>query len=84
MWRLYHQPLDMIFKSCFKPGDFCINQLVAITHDIFKGSDDGLEVRGVFLDIYKAFIKVWHEGLIYKLRCNGICGNLLHLLIFSR
>ena len=59
----------------------CINQLITITHDIFKGFDDGLEIRGVLLDISKAFDKVWHEGLICKLRRNGICGNLLQLLI---
>ena len=27
----------------------------------------------------KAFDKVWHEGLIFKLRQNGIEGNLLNL-----
>lgn len=31
----------------------------------------------MFLDISKAFHKVWHEGLIYKLKCNGVSGNLL-------
>ena len=38
-------------QTGFKSGDSCINQLIVITHYIFKGSDDGLEVRGVFLDI---------------------------------
>ena len=42
--------------------------------------DDGLEVRGVFLHISKAFDKVWHEGLLLKLLLNGISGNLLKLL----
>ena len=28
----------------------------------------------------KAFDKVWHEGLVFKLRQNGIDGNLLELL----
>ena len=31
-------------------------------HDIYKSSDNGSEVKGVFLDIYQAFKKVWHEG----------------------
>ena len=38
-----------------------------------------LELRAVFLDISKAFDKVWHEGLIVKLKQNGISGNLLML-----
>ena len=38
-----------------------------------------MQVRGVFLDISKAFDKVWHDGLIFKLKQNGISGNLLNL-----
>ena len=39
------------------------------------------ETRAVFLDISKAFDKVWHEGLISKLKSNGIQGKLLNLII---
>ena len=45
-------------QSGFKPGDSCINQLISITHDILNLLDEGLEVRGVFLDISKASDKV--------------------------
>ena len=45
-------------KSGFKPGDSCINQLLSITHKIYKSFDDSWEVRGFFLDISKAFDKV--------------------------
>ena len=39
-----------------------------------------LEVRSVFLDISKAFGKVWYEGLLYKLTSMGISGELYNLL----
>ena len=64
----------------FKSGNPCINQLISITHEIHPSFDDGLEVRGDFLDISKAFYKVWNEGLIYKLKQNRIKGNLLDTL----
>ena len=35
-------------QSGFKPGDSCINQLLSITHEIYKSFDDGLEVRDIF------------------------------------
>ena len=67
-------------KSEFKSGDSCVNQLLAITHEIFSRFNDNYQVRGVFLDISKAFDKVWHEGIVHKLKRNGISGNLLSLL----
>ena len=40
-----------------------------------------MKVRRVFFNIKKAFDKVWHEGIIHKLKRNGISGNLLYLFI---
>ena len=69
-------------QSGFRQSDSCINQLLAITHEIFEAFDCNppLEVRTVFLDISKAFEKVWHEGLLYKLKSVGISGELYKLL----
>ena len=37
-------------------------------------------MRSVFLDISKAFDKVWHDGLIFKLKSHSAEGNLLSLV----
>ena len=55
-------------QSGFKPGDSSINQLLCITHDIYQFFDDDLETRSIFLDISNAFDKVWHKGVLYKLK----------------
>ena len=68
-------------QSGFRPGDSCSNQLLSLVHDIHTAFNDkkSLEVRSVYLDMSKAFDKVWHEGLIFKLQQNGIEGKLLVL-----
>ena len=67
-------------QSGFRPGDSTINQLLAITDEIFQSFENNAETRAAFLDISKAFDKVWHEGLLFKLKRSGITGNL-HSLI---
>ena len=44
-------------QSGFCPSDSCVNQLLAITHEIFEAFDCNppLKVSSVFLDISKAF-----------------------------
>ena len=84
--KIYHFLLEEKLlnpnQSGFRPSDSCINQLLAITHEIFEAFDcnPSHEVRSVFLDISKAFDKVWHEGLLYKIKSMGITGELYKLL----
>ena len=67
-------------QSGFRSGDSCIIQLLSINHEILSAFDMVLEVREIFLDISKVFDEVWHEVLIFKLRQNGICGEMINVL----
>ena len=67
-------------QTGFKLGDSCIKQLLSMINEIYKSFDDGWEVKSDFLDISKAFDKVWHQGVILKLKQNGISGNLLKII----
>ena len=62
--------------------DSCISQLLSITHKICKSFDCNLsiDVGGTFLDISKAFDKVWHDGLIYKLKSYDVENKHLNLI----
>ena len=65
------------FQSGFIPGDSTVNQLTYLYNTFCQALDSGKEVRVVFCDISKAFDRVWHAGLIHKLKAAGISSDLL-------
>ena len=87
MEKIVHKHIFNYFKdheiiiclqSGFVPGDSTVNHLVDIYNTFCKALDDGLEVRAVFFcDISTAFDRVWHKGLLFKLKRAGINGLLL-------
>ena len=60
-----------VYKSRFRPSDSCVHQHISIVFDIYNAVDanHSLEMRDVFLNIFKSFDRVWHKGLLYKLKC---------------
>ena len=64
-------------QSGFQPRDCTVNQLVEIYNIIISNLDQGKDVRFVFCDISKAFDKVWHKGLLFKLEKYGFKGDIL-------
>ena len=64
-------------QSGFVPGDSTVNQLTDLYNTFCQALDEGKEVRAVFCDTSKAFDRVWHKGLLYKLSSVGITGPLL-------
>ena len=64
-------------NSGFKRCDSTVNQLVFITNKINEALDKKSDACLVFLDISKAFDKVWHRGLLHKLRQFGMSNVLV-------
>ena len=59
------------FQSGFVSGHSTSHQLIELYHKI---------AVAVFCDISKAFDRLWHKGLIEKLKSYGINGKLLQWL----
>ena len=76
---------SQLFTDCqsgFIPEDSCISELPSIIHEIHKSFDCNPpeNVKGVFLDFSKALKKVWHEGLIFKIKTYDFEEKLIMLL----
>jgi len=67
-------------QSGFKPNDSTVNQLAYLYHTFCEALDRKMDVRMIFCDTSKAFDRVWHVDIIYKLQCLGIQGNLLEFV----
>ena len=65
-----------VFQSGFMSGDSTVNQLTYL-YNTFCQALDFKEVKVVFCDVSKAFDRVWHAGLVHKLRAAGITVNPL-------
>ena len=61
----------------FVNGRSCLSNLLKTLDDIIDSYDKGLIVDEIFMDFAKAFDKVPHQRLIFKLKKYGINGNLL-------
>ena len=56
--------------------NFCSVLYIYIYNTFCQAMDDGKEVRAIFCDISKAFDRVWHKGLLFKLHSVSISGSL--------
>ena len=68
------------YQPGFIPGHSTSFQLIDIYHHIGQTFDSKQISCMVFCDISKAFDRVWHKGLLFKLKQNGIEGALLEWL----
>ena len=66
------------YQSGFLPTHYTTFQLVDIYQHIYQTFDNNQYSCMVFCDLSKAFDRVWHKGLIFKLKQYGISGDLLN------
>ena len=45
-----------------------VNQLLSITLEIYHFMNQDYEIQVVFFDTSKVYDKVWHKGLVFKLK----------------
>ncbi|GBO42031.1 putative RNA-directed DNA polymerase from transposon X-element [Araneus ventricosus] len=65
----------------FRAGHGCIHQLLRVTNTVTQGFNHKFYTGGVFLDVRKAFDRMWHNGLIYKFIQFKIPNYLIAILI---
>jgi len=67
-------------NSGFRKKRSTVVSLIETTHKLYTAYNRSLSSRIVFMDISRAFDRVIHSGIIYKLKQLGIDGSLLNLL----
>ncbi|CAH2037194.1 unnamed protein product, partial [Iphiclides podalirius] len=64
----------------FRAKHSCTHQVHRITEHILTKRQRGLNTGALFLDVAKAFDKVWHNGLVYKLYGYGVSDRLVCII----
>ena len=64
------------FRSCRSTADL----LTVLSDRIVRAFNRSGATRAVALDISKAFDRVWHAGLLHKLKSDGISGQIFGLI----
>ena len=68
-------------QSGYRHGHSTEQQLLYLTHNLYKSLDTGHDFTAIYLDISKYFDKIWHKGLLFKCKNDfGITGRLLDWL----
>ena len=65
----------------FKPNHSTTEQLLRITKHISNGFEKKKHTGVAFLDIEKTFNKVWHDGLLYKLKYLNTSTLILNIIM---
>ena len=68
------------FQHGFRSSQSTVDLLTVVSDRIARAFNRSGATRAVALDISKAFDRVWHAGLLYKLKSYGISGLIFGLI----
>ena len=74
-------------QSGFRKHHSTEDQIAYLTQEIENGFQEKKKTLAVFVDLTKAFDKVWKDGLLLKLLKKNICGRMygwIHSYLFQR
>ncbi|GBN67151.1 putative RNA-directed DNA polymerase from transposon X-element [Araneus ventricosus] len=75
----------ILMQFGFRKNLSTVQQLLRITEIVKEGMDESWDTEAVFLDIAKAFDRVWTDGLLYKLITIRIPGGIIrHMATYLR
>ena len=63
-------------QSGFRKNRSTEDQVTLLTQNIENDFQQKMKTLAVFVDLTKAFDKVWKEGLLFKLLRKRVCGNM--------
>ena len=72
--------LFYVFQYGFRSSRSTADFLTVVSDRIARAFNRSGATRAVALDISKAFDRVWHAGLLHKLKCYGISGQIFGLI----
>ena len=68
------------FEYGFRSSRTTADLLTVVSDRVVRVFNRSKATRAVALDIFKAFVRVWHAGLLHKLKSYGIPGQIFGLI----
>ena len=74
--HLTNRTLLLRSQHGFTKGKSCLTNLLQFLEDVTKARDERKPMDVIYLDFSKAFDKVPHQRLLYKIEAHGIGGDM--------
>ncbi|KAL4104985.1 hypothetical protein QTP88_020260 [Uroleucon formosanum] len=67
-------------QFAFRPEHSTMQQLTKLTHQLSQNFNNNINTASIYLDVEKAFDRVWHAGLLFKLSQLNIPTDIVKII----